>query len=106
MISDPRACLELLPEQVNPVVDKHKRGPSEHLIPHNAAPEVHRVLELVFVVVRPLIKAVEWSDKEDGIKAFEERCPSQFLNQRRFKIKNEGSTDTSLPSSVLNRRST
>ena len=75
VISYPYPSLELLPQQVDPVVDEHQRGPSEHLVPHDTTPEVHRMLEFVFVIV-PLIEAVEWSDEEHGIKAFKERRPS------------------------------
>ena len=71
MVSDPRACPELLPQQVDLVVDKDQRGGPEHLIPHDPTPEVHRVLELIFAIV-PFIEAVERSDEKDGVKAFEE----------------------------------
>jgi len=53
-------------------VDQYQWGPPKRLIPHDASPEVHRVFEFVFVIVRPFIEAVEWSDEEDSIKAFEE----------------------------------
>ena len=107
VINNPSARLELFPQQIDLVVDKHQRVPPEHLIPDNASPEVHRVLELVFVIVRPFIEAVEWSDKEDGVEAFEERCPSQFLEKDA--IQNQGRCDSRnevLPSNVLSRKST
>jgi len=85
VIGNPRASLELLPQQVDPVVDKHQRGPAEHLVPHDTTPEVHRMFELVFVIV-PLIETVERSDEEHRVEAFKERCPSQFLNRRRHDL--------------------